>query len=240
MRRRFLGRIPIEALVAFAVAILHAPVMRFVWVQTEDVSGVFGGPPRLLAQPSLMFSTNYFQVVQTPWFRPALPMFWGAVLRLLGPDVARLQCAKIVLLSLSAALVYRLAMELCGDRLMAAAVSVLFATFPLHTYWLLHLCNIDDAMMTLFCLAALVCLRRAASTRQTAWNAAAALFFAGALLAKETAIVFPVIALLFNFSHPVENGRPPAWRSYAWLLAAAFLWAVLLHAVGRGQYGDGC
>jgi len=117
--------------------------------------------------------------------------------------------------------------------LLAAAI---FALHPLQTEAITYICGRSTSLMSLFCLAALLCWDRYLAARRLRDAVLAWLAFAGAAGTKEPALALPVALLLW------ESLRRPGGGWRARLLRHAPFWllpvAALLVAVPRTGYAE--
>lgn len=116
--------------------------------------------------------------------------------------------------------------------------ALLFAAHPAHTESVSWIAGRTDVLATLFmALAWLVFMRARTKTGLTAGYAYAAgvFFFFLALLSKETAIVFPVFLILFDFlstdgKRGLSGRLRASWKNYLLCIAV-----ILVYLILRGQ-----
>jgi tetratricopeptide (TPR) repeat protein len=112
----------------------------------------------------------------------------------------------------------------------AAAAGILYATTPALSESTAWIAGRTDAFAALFTLAALWLARRARA-RPARWAHAGVLACVGlALLAKETALVLPLL-LLADAADERAPGGPTLWRSLVPSLAVVLVWAVVHRAL---------
>ncbi len=168
--------------------------------------------------------------------------FWTltyAIDRVFGPAPAAFYAAALLLHVLCTWLVYLLgAWRVAGWRISAVA-AVFFAVAEGHQEAVMWYSASSELLMCAFGLAGLWCWIRVVDGRRgRAWYYAALVFFALALLSKESAVVFAVLYWL-----PVWAGRPMRRSRLLWLgFAALALVALLLIYDSRTysfRYHDG-
>ncbi|HYP53772.1 MAG TPA: hypothetical protein VEQ42_09555 [Pyrinomonadaceae bacterium] len=138
-------------------------------------------------------------------------------------------------------------------KLLAYAAGLIFLLHPSHTEAVTWISGRADLLSTLFCLLALLYLIEHARTRRAAPLAFSSLFFALALLSKEAALCFPVLAALAGayFKNEPEASPEPSARSSPLkrgaLAALPFLYVLAAYVAVRaaalgtlvGGYGAG-
>ncbi len=98
-----------------------------------------------------------------------------------------------------------------------AIVSILFITHPLHTETVSYITCRSDLLATFFILSGFLSHIK---------NKSSLVFFSylGALLTKETALIFPLLLLACDFLAPEVKNKKKSWRLYAavFLISAAY------------------
>ncbi len=98
-------------------------------------------------------------------------------------------------------LVYFLAVRLLEDRLAAAFAAVIFGVHPIHIEAVAWVSGVTDPLLALFFIGSFLCYLRqkeGASARWK-WMATSLGLFAGALLSKETGVVFPGVIIAYEW-----------------------------------------
>lgn len=143
------------------------------------------------------------------------------------------------------ALVFWIALDLGAGRPAAVISGLIFGVHPIHTEAVARLSGHAETMAAAFLLAAWLAHRRGRPPM-------AACFLALALLSKETAVIFPALALANDLIVPSRTGRTPAWAQrprwvalglYAAVVAAymGVRWVVLgrlLGGAGQAELRD--
>ncbi len=152
-----------------------------------------------------------------------------------GAQPAGYHLSNLLLHAACAAALAWLTWLLLGSPGVAALAGLLFALHPVQSEAVCAVTFRADPLAALGVLLALAALRRACARRSFAWAAASALAFALALLAKESAVVFPALALLMEALFPSAPGAARVRRTAAVLIAAALL-AYAAFRLPRGGY----
>lgn len=121
---------------------------------------------------------------------------------------------NVLLHALATLLVWRLVERLVADRVAAAWTAVLFAVHPVHAEAVAGIVGRAEILMTIFLLAALLCISRPGAARAAASGAC----LLAALLSKESAVCGVVLIPLVAYW--MSRGRPRARRWWAAPLAA--------------------
>ncbi len=98
-------------------------------------------------------------------------------------------------------LVYLVAVRLLEDRLAAAFAAVIFGVHPIHIEAVAWVSGVTDPLLALFFIGSFLCYLRqkeGASARRM-WMGASLGLFAGALLSKETGVVFPGVIIAYEW-----------------------------------------
>ena len=159
----------------------------------------------LIRNPSAiprLFTSDFFghvdEEVRYGYYRPLVSLSYMADFRLWGTNPFGYHLTNILLHAMNTLLVFLLVLLLFPRRRgTALAAAILFAVHPVHAESVAWIAGRTDLIATLFMLAALLALgRHAPETRRVPLAVSLALF-ACALLAKETAVVFPAVAAAF-------------------------------------------
>lgn len=173
------------------------------------------------------------------YFRPlTLASFW-LDLRAWGLSSSLSHLTSLILISSAAALVVILIRRYTGDGILAASAGALFALHPFHVENAAWIAARADLLFSLFFLGAALAYERWRN-RLRGVPIIALLFFEAALLAKETAIVFPLFLLTIAL---VDEGRRPTameWaRGYLPVVLVALAHFALLRPLALGELGLG-
>ncbi|MBM3324002.1 hypothetical protein FJY69_11080, partial [candidate division WOR-3 bacterium] len=221
---------------ALAAILLYAPSLKFgfVWddrplvVENPEVAGA--NPLPLFAR-SFTHSWSERGLGPHAYYRPLVTMSFWLDHRLWRLNPAGYHLTNVILNALCAGLVAALAAVLLKSAWPALFAGLLFALHPAHVESVAFISGRTDLMMALFLLLALLSLVR---TRNLP---ASATLYALALLCKEAAILFPVLAFLYL----ARGARRPVWRFGFALVAVAAIYLIgrglILHGPGP-TWGD--
>ncbi|MDZ4860664.1 MAG: hypothetical protein SGI88_16935 [Candidatus Hydrogenedentes bacterium] len=140
--------------------------------------------------------------------RPPAPVEGGmAPLQVLSPFIFHV--SNTFWHALVAVLFFGLLTILDTPRAVRALAPLLYAVHPLHTEAVAYISGRADSMAAAFLLAALCCALSMTLKRPALW---CGVFFALALLSKESALIFPVVllcaAVVLRKPREMENGEP--------------------------------
>lgn len=188
------------AVTLVATFLVYAPTLGYEFV-SDDRYQIAGNPyvqswhflPRYFAGHAWSWAgltgpaSNYYRPVFLLWLRLNHAVF--------GLDALGWHFTTLVTHLLATLLVYRLAENIAGDRLSAGLAALAFGLHPIHVESVAWVSGITDSLPTLLVLMAFLCYRRRQEDpqRATAWWAVSVVFYALALLAKEIAVVLPVL-----------------------------------------------
>lgn len=163
------------------------------------------------------FPGNYYRPVFLLWLRLQYLAFglnpWGwhfcTVLAHVGATV----------------LVYYLAARLLQDRRAALFATLIFGLHPVHAEAVAWVSGVTEPMLTIFLIASFLCYLRGKTEppHNRAWLAASLALYTLAMLAKETALVLPMIIFASEFVGS-ELGGTSRWRAglhRGWVALAA-------------------
>ncbi|MDQ6605389.1 MAG: hypothetical protein M3Z06_02440 [Actinomycetota bacterium] len=171
------------------------------------------------------------------FYRP-LWVLWNAVINQLASSPAAAHLANLGLFGLICGEVAVLLRRLTGQRA-ALLGGLLFAVFPSHGESVAWISGNTDLLAVALGLAALLVGTGRKPTIGT--SLAAAGLVAAAMLSKEIAVVFPVLAaILIWIGRPADAGARERWRPVLAMLGAVVLVLLVRGLVihGFGGYGD--
>ncbi len=111
-------------------------------------------------------------------------------------------------------LVYYLAVRLVKDRRAALFAALIFGLHPVHAEAVAWISGVTEPMLALFVVASYLCYLRSRTKppRHFAWLAASLALYALGMLAKETALVLPMIIFASELIGS-EPGDAAGWRA---------------------------
>ena len=118
-------------------------------------------------------------------------------------------------------------------------ITLIWALHPLHTEAVTYVSTRTELLIGVFSLAAVRCLIRcAASTRPVRWGIAGIFASALAMGSKESAVVLPVILVLFDRVFIAQSWRNLLARRGVFHLAATATWLILIALVTQGARSE--
>lgn len=224
---------------------LYGPSVRFGFVHADDVD-LIAGNAAFLGDPANLprvFARSYFETpavatdAQT-YYRPVvIASFMADTIAGRGAP-GFLHATNAALHALAAALLLALVRRLGAGPGAAFAAALVFAVHPLNGQAVYWIPGRNELLLALFVLAAWLAWLRGADTGRRRWLAAHAVAWLLALLSKETAIVFPLVWVLYAWQARRARDllRAPVWGSW---LAALFVWLALrTNALGWEAGGE--
>jgi hypothetical protein len=259
------GSVAACAALAAAVAVCGLRALPYPFVY-DDVTHVADNPHiRTLARP-LRFFLDPATVAVTPTpareiYRPLATLSHALTLAVFGPGPHGFRLVNLFLHAVNAMLLLFLVQALLpasspeGGGIPVPADAFPWAAFLAAFAWAVHPVNVESVtwivgrsniLCGLFFLAALLCRTRGeeAAAGRGWWRAAALAAFALALLAKEQAIVLPLILVACDAALAPPGRRRTGGRGYAAFFKVAGCYLILrLLLVGRmtqrGGWGGG-
>jgi hypothetical protein len=152
----------------------------------------------------------------TQLYRPLL-LAWVSVLRAaFGAEPFWFHLSSLALHALNTMLVMLLVARIVPEAHVAlrALGALVFALHPAQVECVAWLSGVNDPLLALFALTAMLCYARHREECGAGAAFAALAAYALALLTKETAVVLPAVALLFDWR------RAASWRALPWRLYA--------------------
>jgi protein O-mannosyl-transferase len=193
-------------------------VAWLVYARTLTFGFVYDDVPQVLKNPAIQnwhylpqYWTSHVWAAIYPnstgnYYRP-LFLLWLRLNYVIFGDKPMGWHATSVLCHVAATLlVFRLAQHLTRDRAIAFVAALLFALHPAHLENVAWISGITDPLMACFVLGSCVAYIKFSESRKTLHLALSLGLFAIALMAKETAIVLPL--LIFVLSRTTGPDRP--------------------------------
>lgn len=108
-------------------------------------------------------------------------------------------------------MVYRLARRLVGEPTTAAIAALLFGLHPVHIEAVAWISGVTEPLMACMLIASFLCYlnQRDGPAHAGRWRAASLLFYSLAMLAKETALVLPLLILAYGWATAGAAAAPP-------------------------------
>ena len=183
-------------------------------------------PRSLTSNQSFIFGSNFY--------RPVLSFLYEIAGALFGPHAPAWHITSILLHVACVLLVFRLALKLVDNNLVAGTAAALFAVHPAHVEAISWASAMADMLMTALMLLAVLLFLRWMEEGELRWWAAS--FVAGALcvFTKETAVVMPVVLLVTAMA--LRSRPAPAEPDLPMLAATIPFFAITLVYLGLRQH----
>ena len=195
-------------------AIVRNPMVRS-W---RSVPGYFMGkewPPTLFPNGS----ANYFRPLNVLWYRINDAVF--------GLNPVGWHAMTILLHVLATLLVYAIARRITGRPLVAALTALLFGIHPTRHEVVSWVSGTTESLWSVMFLLAFLAYLKSREGDRTRWIVISSALYGAGLLAKETAIVFPLVV----FAHAWLYGTKSASEDDAWSQASRVWKAAALAAL---------
>jgi tetratricopeptide (TPR) repeat protein len=124
-------------------------------------------------------------------------------------------------------LVYLLASQVLKDRAGAALAALVFGLHPIHIEAVAWVSGVTEPLLALLLIPAFLfhLKGREQTPSKRKWWALSLLFYALALLAKETALVLPLIIFVYEWVYGGSTDEPYSWSGRARRIGRAFRFA---------------
>lgn len=175
-----------------------------------------------------------------PYYRPLLDIVYRLEFWLFGPSPMGYHIVNILLHWLNAILIMILTLRLTQKQAFAWCVAALFLVHPLQSEAVACISGISNLLFTTFLLLSFLQYMRLtvgknelSVTEEAVEFSSALLLFGAALLAKEQALVLPILVLFYEFSLPHLSGKSnTGWRlrlsGFAIVAGGYLLWRKII------------
>jgi tetratricopeptide (TPR) repeat protein len=193
--------------------IVHNPTLTS-W---RSLPGLYSGGNWKFLFPG--WAGNYYRPLFTSWLL-VNRMLWG-----LNPGFWHASTVFVHLLA--TAMAFLLARKILGNGTEAGFVALLFGLHPIHIESVAWISGVTDPLMAVFVFAAFWAWIRGEESPGSRgwWQALAAFFYLCACLAKETALLFPLLIIVYQILFRGERNFPRSLvRTWMlWIAAAIYL-----------------
>ncbi len=141
------------------------------------------------------FTTNQSAFFGSNFYRPVLQVWDEVLYGIFGARAAPWHVVSILLHVACTLLVFRLALVLVENRVVAATAAALFAVHPAHVEAISWASAMGDLLMTALMLLSVLSFLRWMEQGKAVWWAASLATAAACVLTKETGVVLPVVLL---------------------------------------------
>jgi hypothetical protein len=252
-RSRELEPIPIWKQPAFAYLLFFA-LASLPYANTLLNDFVYDDDLQILENPAIQNFHRLSQIITDVWrfaaaagahakyFRPVMTLTYVALHKVYGNLPLGFHIVNIALAGCVACLIYAVTLRWTSSQPVAWIAAAAFALHPVHSEIIAWVAGMGDLEATLFLLIAFLIFvnipqGRPPSLRKGIFMGAA---FGMAILSKETAAPFPILALLFEHCFRAEGNEAPFLTKLQrhvpfWIVLAAYLgvrWSLLggIHA----------
>jgi tetratricopeptide (TPR) repeat protein len=182
----------------------------------------------------------------TNYYRPLIQVFYMGVYAIFGLNPLGFHLFNILVHGGVSILVFLVALRLLQKNAPSsntpvlyfpAIAGLLFASHPIHTEAVSWICGIGDLSFTFFCLASFYAYMRLPATRIPSFDPVylmSLVLFSLATLCKETALVFPLVLIVYDQAIR-EDAAAPLRRLKGYLPffgVAAVYFLLRFHAIG--------
>ena len=194
----------VVALTAFLVY-ANSLANGFAW----DDSNIIVSNRLLHGSPWELFGNiDSARIEATPFYRPVTMLSFWLEGRLHGQNPFLMHLFNVLLHSLNAFLVYRLARTLLGNSRAAMMAGLLFAVHPINAEGVNFLSGGRNTLLSCSCaLLAYLLHRRSIREKRTLLSVAASAVFLAGLFSKETALGILPFIIALEFTHPASEDR---------------------------------
>jgi tetratricopeptide (TPR) repeat protein len=209
----------------------HSQIEHNPWVHSFKYTGKLFGTS-LLAQQGKQAAPNFY--------RPTVNFGFLVCYKLFGTSPAGFHLVNIFLNCIVVWLVFRVGSELLANEWSGLIAALVFALHPIHTEPVAWIDGISDPEVTVFYLLTFLLFLKLSSeaASRSVWLRPGMLgTFALALLAKEPAMTFPVLATAYEHWYRADRATTSWTQKFAryagfWILLFAYL-GVRAASVGR-------
>ena len=170
------------------------------------------------------------------FYRPLQVLVYFIIYQVFGPSAVAFHALNIALHAANTCLLHHVAIKVRFKKGAALAAALLWALHPLHTTDVAYIASTAELLWVFFCLWGLTALLPDFTPRKI-WMSM--IFFALALCSKESAAVFPALAVVTFFLVSKERRQASTYVATwpLWLLSAGYiaLWFWFIHVSGSNM-----
>lgn len=223
-------------LVLLAAAVVFSPALKFQFVFDDRYQILNNASIASWSYLPQYFRSHVwgFTTTWTNYYRPLFLVALRAWQSVVGFDPAGWHVFPIAVHLFNIGLVFAIARKLTADVTTAWIAAALFAVHPVHIESVAAIFGVTDPLMAASLFASFYCYLCWKETARPRWLVFTGLFFATALLTKESAVVFPLVLLTYEAtvrrSTATESQRS-SWIFAATLIAIVTSYLLVRHAV---------
>jgi tetratricopeptide (TPR) repeat protein len=228
-------------LISLSILLVYLRTVRFGFTYFDDESLVLNNLAGLSSLKNILLSfSGELTRGATVFYRPLLSASFILNYKLSGLEAWGYHLVNVLLHLTACLLFFKLLRKLNSGPGRALFFSLLFAVHPLNTQAVAWIPGRNDTLLAVFALPMLICFIDSIDENRYRGILLNGLFFALALLTKETALVLPLMCLGYFF---LASQRP---RQYQRLVLNAVLWMAIFllwywvrnHALGFSPEGQ--
>src|SRR6202140_1296400 len=198
---------------------LACVISGLVYFRTLTFEFVYDDVPQILKNPAIQswrylpqYWTSHVWAAIYPhsagnYYRPLFLLWLRLNYVLFGDRPMGWHATSVLCHVIATWLVFRLAQQLTRDRMIGFVAAVFFGLHPAHVENVAWISGVTDPLMACFFLGSCVAYLKFSESRKTFYLALSLGMFACALMAKETAIVLPVLIFALARIGATNNGE---------------------------------
>ncbi len=217
------------ALLVSAAGLIYLPTLRyeFTW---DDQMLITENRNLRTANPAQLFAQTFWpDPTGEGYYRPVVALSYWVERRLWGLNPLGFHLTNLLLNCLVAGLAALVLARLLGKALLALVGGLLFALHPAHVESVAFVSGRTDLLMSVFLLTAFLLVLRFRATQRPITGIGILAGFSLALLCKEAAIMFPLLAFLAL----APSIRRPGTTRQTWFLLIGMILIAALYLVAR-------
>ena len=221
LRREF----PLILLIGVITFLAFSPALRFGFVYDDAAQVVENSAIRSIRSVPQFFSSHVWKdaYAHAPgnYYRPAFLSWLSLNYWLFGVKPMGWHLTSILLHVLASCLVYPIVRRLGGSAPSGFLAGLIFGIHPAHIETVAWVSGSTDSLFALCVLGSFLMYLRWRDGRRAAWLAGACIAYGLGLLAKETAIVLPLLIAVHGVTEWIGVDRPagPPWNAGSGWLA---------------------
>jgi len=195
----------IVAALLIAGLLVYLPPLRYGFVY-DDVPQIVKNPrirsarmlPTYFTQ-DVWAEANYSKQLRSSYYRPGFLLWLFINFRLFGLHAFCWHLSTLVLHLSATVLVYVLGLRLTDDECTAGFAGLVFALHPVHIEGVVWISGATDPLLTICFAGAFLAYVAYQERRAKPWLGVSLILFATAMLQKETAVIFPLVAVAYDW-----------------------------------------
>ena len=206
-------------LISYSNAIFHPFVHDdVVFIQNNPHLGIWNDLPSIFFRSSTSLMSGQPLSIINSYYRPLLEIVYKIQYAFFGLNPHGYHLFNVLLHIINSILVYILIMFLPDGNflafkrnILAFSTAVFFLIHPVQTEAVACVAGVSNLVFTFFCLMSFICYLWKENPGLPRWSITgyvlSLIFFTMALLAKEQAVVFPLLMVLYEFCFHEKRGK---------------------------------